>query len=169
MTEIWIERRKWPDKPHYAHSGWILGEDDHGLWIELRVGSPIYRGDDIAFHGTGGGLMLAPAHQGWLAWFPEFGDFELYVDIIDGVTRSDSGITMVDLDLDLIRRRNGEVELLDEDEFALHQIEFGYSADMIEHAEYEAARVLRDVKAGVEPFGGRTATAWMARRNGSQD
>jgi hypothetical protein len=46
MTEIWAERRK---------------------WIELRAGNPVYRGEDILFLGSGGGLMLAPPEDGWLA------------------------------------------------------------------------------------------------------
>ena len=76
--------------------------------------------------------MLLPPSDGWLAWFPEFGDFEPYVDIVAGVTRTESSVTMVDLDLDVIRRRNHEVELLDVDEFQAHQVQLGYPDDLIE-------------------------------------
>ena len=100
---MWVERLKWPDVPHYRHLGWVLGDDEYGLWIELRVGTPVYRRDEILFHGANGGLMLAPKDQGWLAWFPEFGEFDLYVDIVTGLIRTDEGVTMVDLDLDVIR------------------------------------------------------------------
>lgn len=72
MSELWIERRKWPDLPHYGHHGWPLGEDEHGLWIELRVGCPVYRGEELLFHGTGGGLMLAPTHGQWSHGSPSF-------------------------------------------------------------------------------------------------
>jgi hypothetical protein len=47
---------------------WVLGEDDHGLWIELPVGTPVYRGDELLFHGPGGGVIFVPPHDGWLAW-----------------------------------------------------------------------------------------------------
>lgn len=164
MGEIWIERRKWPAAPHYGHSGWVLGEDEHGLWLELRVGSPVYRGDDVLFHGTNGGVMLVPPTDGWLAWFPEFSDFDLYVDIVSGTTRTDTSVTMVDLDLDVIRWPDGSVELVDVDEFDAHQVELGYPAELVAHAEQTAEQVLAAVRSGEEPFAGSTARAWMARR-----
>lgn len=165
--EIWIERRKWPQTSHYGHAGWILGEDEHGLWLELRVGSPVYRDEEVLFHGTSGGLMLVPPEDGWLAWFPEFGDFELYVDIASGTTRTQSSVTMVDLDLDVIRRRDGSVELLDEDEFALHQVELAYPVQLVQHAERMADHVLRAVRSKVEPFDGVAAREWMTQRTDS--
>lgn len=164
MREIWVERRKWPKAPHYGHAGWVLGEDHHGLWLELRVGSPVYRGEELLFHGTGGGLMLVPPVDGWLAWFPEFGDFDLYVDIVSGTTRTESSVTMVDLDLDVIRRRDGSVELLDVDEFEAHQFALAYPGDLIEHAERTAEHVLAAVRADAEPFAGSAAAEWMTRR-----
>lgn len=166
VQEIWIERRKWPNSPHYGHRGWVLGEDHHGLWLELRVGSPVYRGEELLFHGTTGGLMLVPPSDGWLAWFPEFGDFELYVDIVFGTARSETSVTTVDLDLDVIRRRDGMVELIDVDEFAAHQVELGYPTELIDHAERLATTVLSAVNADEEPFSGVTAQTWMNQRRG---
>lgn len=101
--------------------------------------------------------MLVPPINGWLAWFPEFGDFDLYVDIVSGRTRTESAVTMVDLDLDVIRRRDGSIELLDVDEFELHQVELAYPERLIKHAELVAERVLKEVDAGAEPFGGSAA------------
>ncbi len=163
VREIWIERRKWPASPHYGHAGWVLGEDRHGLWLELRVGSPVYRGDELLFHGTTGGLMLVPPSDDWLAWFPEFGDFELYVDIVSDTTRSEASVTTVDLDLDVIRRRDGGIELLDVDEFEAHQVELAYPTELIDHAERTAQHVLAAVRGGVEPFAGSAAKAWMSK------
>jgi uncharacterized protein len=167
VREIWVERRKWPQAPHYGHAGWVLGEDEHGLWLELRVGSPVYRGEEVLFHGTSGGLMVVPPDDGWLAWFPAFGDVELYVDVVSGTTRTESSVTMVDLDLDVIRRRDGSVELLDEEEFALHRVELEYPAQLIQHAERMADHVLGAVRANVEPFAGAAALGWMTRRTDS--
>ena len=154
MSELWIERRKWPDLPHYGHHGWPLGEDEHGLWIELRVGCPVYRGEQLLFYGTGGGLMLAPTHGRWLAWFPEFGLFEVYVDIVTDMRQSATELIMIDVDLDIVRTREGEVHLLDEDEFALHQVRYGYSEEMI-------ARALET--ADEAPFDARSSATWIAQ------
>jgi uncharacterized protein len=109
--------------------------------------------------------MLAPKDQGWLAWFPEFGEFDLYVDIVTGLIRTDEGVTMVDLDLDVIRYRSGEVQLLDEDEFALHQVELSYPPQIVEGARRQAEFVLNAVRAGAEPFGGQRAAEWTAKVN----
>jgi uncharacterized protein len=164
MRELWVERRKWPASPHYRHAAWVLGEDGHGLWLELRVGSPVYRGEELLFHGTSGGSMLVPAADGWLAWFPQFGDLELYVDIVVDTARTETTVTMVDLDLDVVRRRDGTVELLDQEEFEAHQIDLGYPDHLIDHAERMAAQVLTSVRAGDEPFAGIAAKRWMRRR-----
>lgn len=163
MTEIWLERRKWPDRPHYGHAGWIIGEDEHGVWIELRIGSPVYRGPELLFHGTAGGLMCAPRGGGWLAWFPEVADFELYVDIVMGITHAPGSITMVDLDFDVIRYRTGEVRLLDEDEFEQHRVELSYPRPIVDAARVDAALVLEAVRSGDEPFAGVAAARWAQR------
>lgn len=165
MREVWVERRKWPAAPHYAHAGLVLGEDHHGLWLALPVGSPVYRGDELLFHGTSGGLMLVPPTDGWLAWFPEFGELELYVDVVSGTTRTETSVTTVDLDLDVIRRRNGNVELIDVDEFETHRVELGYPDHLVHHAEKVATQVLAAVHAGEEPFAGAAARAWMTQLN----
>jgi uncharacterized protein len=63
-------------------------------------------------------------------------------------------VTMVDLDLDVLRmRRDGQVQLVDEDEFAEHQARYGYPADVIRQAEESAAWLLMTIRARTEPFG----------------
>jgi hypothetical protein len=160
---IWIERRKWPDIPHYGHEGWHLGEDEHGFWIELRLGSPIYRGDEVLFHGKAAGLMLSPPHGRTLIWFPEHGEVDLYVDIGCDTVRTDTSLVMIDLDLDVVRwRADGRPELIDEDEFAEHQVSYGYTPEMIEQAAADGADVLRAVQANEPPFDGIAAAHWLS-------
>jgi hypothetical protein len=164
VQEIWIERRKWPDHPHYGHAGWILGEDDHGLWMELRTGQPIYRGAELLFHGSTDGMMLSPPHGRTLIWFPVGGPLDLYIDIGCDTVRTDTSVVMIDLDLDVIRHRDtGVAELVDEDEFAEHQVSFGYSAAMVEQAVADGAEVLRAVLANEPPYDGAAAARWLAR------
>jgi hypothetical protein len=163
-TEIWIERRKWPDIPHYGHEGWALGEDEHGFWMELRPGRPVHRGDEVLFIGQWAGLMLSPPHGRTLIWFPQGGDIDLYVDIGCDTVRTDTSLVIIDLDLDVVRHRpTGVAELIDEDEFAEHQVTYGYSASMIEQAAADGADVLRAVQANEPPFDGVAAARWMAR------
>jgi protein associated with RNAse G/E len=45
------------------------------------------------------------------------------------------------------------VLLVDEDEFADHQVRYGYPADVIRRAEEAAAWLIEATRARVEPFG----------------
>ena len=65
-----------------------------------------------------------------------------YVNIATPATWDDGTLRFVDLDLDVIwRADSGEVILDDEDEFALHQVRFGYPSDLIEQARRSGEEV----------------------------
>lgn len=163
VDPIWLERRKWPDISHYRHHAWPLGEDRHGLWMELKKGDPVYRGDDLLFHGADGGLMLLPrGDASWMAWFPASDRFQLYVDIVSHVNRRPDEITMVDLDFDVVRWTDGRVELLDEDEFVEHRLRYGYPDEVADAAITASQQVLGAVQRGDAPFDGAAARRWAA-------
>jgi len=71
-------------------------------------------------------------------------------------------VTMVDLDLDVRRRRRGAVELLDEDEFAAHRVKYDYPPEVVAAAEASFAWLAGAVRERVEPFG-VASHAWLAR------
>ncbi len=69
---------------------------------------------------------------------------------------------MVDLDLDVVRRRPGAtVELLDEDEFAEHSLRYAYPDDVRSAAVAASRELLHAVAAGAGPFGG-AHDSWLA-------
>lgn len=153
MHPAWIERRKWPHTPHYGYGAAWLGQDAYGEWFGQPRHQPIYRGDRVLFESRLRGLVLVPFAQWWMAWFPEGHDeVALYVDIVTPPQRRGSTISMVDLDLDVLRRR-GELELVDEDEFALHQHLYGYPTDLVHFARQAAEDVVRAAADGSGPFG----------------
>jgi uncharacterized protein len=84
------------------------------------------------------------------------------VDIATDLTRTDHSVAVVDLDLDVVRFRTGEVQLLDEDELRLHQVELDYPADIIELARRQADDVQARVTIGATPFDGERAAVWQA-------
>jgi protein associated with RNAse G/E len=60
---------------------------------------------------------------------------------------------MVDLDLDVVRRRaDRSVSIVDQDEFAEHQIRYGYPAGVIAAAERAAERLHAAIIGGRQPF-----------------
>ena len=68
---------------------------------------------------------------------------------------------MVDLDLDVIRTRDGDLLLDDEDEFDQHRVLLGYPADVVELARGTAERLMMAGAAGHEPFG-EAGGRWLA-------
>ena len=65
----------------------------------------------------------------------------------DGAT-----IRWVDLDIDIRCYLDGSLEVLDEDEFAQHRVELGYSDEIVEHALAARDEMLRLARAGAFPF-----------------
>jgi predicted RNA-binding protein associated with RNAse of E/G family len=72
----------------------------------------------------------------------------------------------VDLDLDVIERFDGAVFVDDEDEFALHQVSYGYPPEVVAAAQAECARVDAELRAGAAQFAEPLASAWRSRLAG---
>ncbi len=70
---------------------------------------------------------------------------EVYCDITTPARwESDDTVHLIDLDLDVVRRRaTGLVELLDEDEFAEHRARFGYPDDVVAEARGRGTAAVR--------------------------
>ncbi len=123
-----------------------------GIWLGMLPGRPVYRGDRELFVADGLGVTLVPRDHWWMAWFAFDRDFSLYVDIVTPPVVRGTSITMIDLDLDVIRWSDGRVELLDEDEFEDHRVRLGYPDDVVAGALASGRHVLAAVQAGEPPF-----------------
>jgi uncharacterized protein len=101
--------------------------------------------------------MLFP-YAGW--WTAVFNgppaEAEIYCDIATPPQWPHPGeVTMIDLDLDVCRRRADQsVALLDEDEFAQHRSRYDYPHDVVAHATDAAAWLYEALSNGTEPFAG---------------
>ena len=167
---------KWGGHPHWEWVGTYLGADTHGDWWYSPPGTRCVRpGRD--FREEHGWVSLAPSTGAWAAGFyPAAKDVRIYVDMTtepvwqrrDG--RSDHWgadgpeweVTMVDLDLDVVLTRDGNLFLDDEDEFLAHRESLGYPPDVVALAERTSTDVLRAVAEGREPFGS-VGHAWLDR------
>ena len=67
------------------------------------------------------------------------------------MTFGETEFTMIDLDLDVVKKRDGTVYVDDEDEFAEHQVQFGYPRSTIEAAQKECDWLVQAVQTE-EPF-----------------
>jgi uncharacterized protein len=145
--------RKYDGTAHRDYPARRLAEDDLGTWLGVSAGTrSVYHGrpsvEQIPF------VVLVP-HDGW--WTGMFNPpprtSEVYCDITTPAEWDGDIVRIVDLDLDVVRRRaTGAVELRDEDEFAEHRERFGYPDDVAENAEEAARWLLTALGDGTEPF-----------------
>jgi hypothetical protein len=157
-----LERRKWPDRPHYRHRGTVLGSDAHGVWLATHP-QPFYVGDEFAFEAVTWAAQLVPHTGGWWAAFlPHDAGFDLYVDIGTPPRWNGRHVSMIDLDLDVVRWKGRPVEIADADEFATNAQTYCYPADVIADAQATADAILDAVRNERPPFDG-TGRAWLGR------
>ena len=156
-----LEFTKWGGTPHWHYDMRVLGTDSFGTWFGAHRGAEIQRGDEPPIQWPCDFVVLVPTAGTWVATFNAAGATELYIDITGPVSYDGTTIRADDLDLDVVRTRAGEVRLLDEDEFELHQRVYGYPADVVGAARASAAHLMREVSAGAEPFATR-GSVWLA-------
>ncbi|HXW46135.1 MAG TPA: DUF402 domain-containing protein [Streptosporangiaceae bacterium] len=153
--EVRVVYTKYDGSLHWHQMARYLGEDEHGIWIGAPAGSTTRRGSEPAIVVEQAMVGLFPHGQWWTAFFnADPARTEIYCDITTPPRWPDeSEVTMVDLDLDVVRRRaDQQVLLLDEDEFAEHQVLYRYPAEVISAAEEAAAWLQQEIKDGAEPF-----------------
>ena len=171
--EVRVVVRKYDGSLHWHYPMTRLGEDEFGVWLGAPAGTVYRRGEpghETAVVAVEDDRVMLVPHDAW--WTAEFQAAPAHLDAYCDVatpstwTRTDetSGeVTMVDLDLDVCRVRDDmSVFVDDEDEFAVHQVRYGYPADVVRRAEAAAAWLTTALRGGVEPFGDHYRT-WLDR------
>jgi uncharacterized protein len=155
---------KWGGKKHWTYTLEPLGEDEWGQWFGGRKGIWLQRGDEEPVEQPHDFVQLVPKTSWFIACFNRPGPqtLNLYVDVTTPPTITGDVIEAVDLDLDVLRTRDGLVLLDDEDEFEEHQVLYGYPPEIIAGARASADRLMAAVAAGDEPFGG-VGDNWLVR------
>ncbi|HWS34567.1 MAG TPA: DUF402 domain-containing protein [Actinoplanes sp.] len=146
---------KWGGRRHWVYRLEELGEDEHGQWFAGRTGTVMRRGEEPPVMYPHDFVNLVPAAGLWIATFSAVGPGDRIAVYIDVTTRpwiDGEAIHAVDLDLDVIRQEDGEVRVLDEDEFADHQVLYGYPPEVVEQARATTDDLVARLSAGVQPF-----------------
>ncbi|HEY2668888.1 MAG TPA: DUF402 domain-containing protein [Rugosimonospora sp.] len=147
-----VEYTKYDGSAHRGYPALRLGEDGHGVWLGVpeprRAQGDAYKYDDPY-------VLLVPRDAWWTALFnapPR--RTEVYCDIATPATWVDAHLVrLVDLDLDVRRRRaESTVELVDEDEFEVNRLRFGYPDDVVSNAWSAAHWLVKALSDGTEPF-----------------
>ena len=145
--------QKYDGTAHRDYPARRLTEDDLGIWLGVTAGTPsVYHGrasvERIPF------ILLVPHSAHWTGMFnPPPRTSEVYCDITTRARWEGDTVHLIDLDLDVVRRRaTGLVELRDEDEFAEHRERFGYPEDLVREAHLAADWLMGALGDGTEPF-----------------
>jgi|SRR6185437_4021453 len=169
--DVRVVYTKYDGSLHWNFTMRYLGEDEHGIWLGAGPGLVGRRGHDHEVVFKEAQVLLFPRPDGgardawWTAAFNAApARTEIYCDIATPARWPDPGqVTMVDLDLDVVRRRADQrVEIVDGDEFDEHQRRYGYPAQVTREAEQAAAWLRHALSAGAEPFAG-DYRGWLAQ------
>ncbi|WP_460629242.1 DUF402 domain-containing protein [Intrasporangium mesophilum] len=168
---------KWGGGPHWEWAGRYLGADVHGHWWYAPPGTRCVR-PGMDFEEAVGWVSMVPHIGAYAAGFyPDPKEISVYVDMTteprwqrrtpgsqlgDGPDAPLWEVAMVDLDLDVVLTREGDLYVDDEDEFEQHRVELGYPAEVVALAQHWRDVVLDAVAAGDEPFGS-VGPGWLRR------
>jgi hypothetical protein len=159
-----IRFTKWGGRRHWRYPVQPLGEDRHGRWFGARAGILLRRGFEDPIVQPHDFIVLVPADGCWIASWngPGESDISIYVDVTSKPTFQSGVVSAVDLDLDVVQHRDGTVRVLDEDEFAEHQVLYHYPAAVVAQAQATTDDLVARLTAGAEPFG-KAGSAWLQR------
>jgi len=160
---ITVEMTKWGGRPHWRWTGLYLGADEQGDWLGYPAGTH-YARPGKAFDADWVSVGVVPRHDA--AHLTVFNRpnatvrAEIYVDMATPPEWDGDVLRSIDLDLDVVRRWDGTVEIVDQDEFEAHQIAYGYPPEIITMTEESAERVYAAVSGGSAPYDG-SAERWF--------
>src|ERR1044072_1090116 len=165
---VQVTYRKYDGALHWNMRMRRLGEDEQGVWLGLPANSVSRKGYGPEVPTPDAYVTLFPRGTWWTAVFNDAPrSTEVYCDITTPVEWvSADEVTMVDLDLDVLRKRaDGATLRVDQDDFAEHQVRYGYPAEVITQAEAARQCLMEAVGGGAEPFG-EAYRPWLAMVSG---
>jgi uncharacterized protein len=161
--EVRVVYTKYDGSLHWHMTARYLGEDEHGIWLGAPARTPVQRGSEPPVILMEPWVELVPDGLWWTATFnAPPARTEIYCDIgTPPRWPHPAEVTMADLDLDVLRRREDQqVLIVDQDEFAEHQVRYQYPAEVISQAEQAAAWLDDAISTRTEPFGSHYLT-WL--------
>jgi protein associated with RNAse G/E len=167
LSMVQVVFLKYDGRPHRSYPARWLGEDHNGSWLGVVAGTPARVDGDRETVREEPYVLLVPGRAWWTAMFnapPRRS--EIYCDVTTPATWSGRReVTVVDLDLDVRRRRWGEIERLDVEEFEKHREVFGYPEDVVSAATAASLWLLDALGDGTEPFASQFRP-WLAQVSG---
>lgn len=162
-TRLNFRWRKWDGGAHWVHDCIYLGSDQWGDWFGQLPGwgssrpgrSFIADYENITLVPPSGDYAYthnAPPHR-----------TRVYIDLGWDVRWRDGEPTGIDMDLDVVDRKDGGIYIDDRDEWDEHRVAYGYPADVVETLDALASSLEAQVRAHEAPFDEATGRRWLDR------
>ena len=163
MVLIHVDQREWPNRLHWQYEVVLLGEDEYGIWLHAPSDTIAKQGDEPSRPLGAGFVGLVPRDEWWIVeFYTDHPWHSVYVNIGTPSVWDGDRVTQIDLDLDVVRKTDGTIEVLDEDEFADHQLQYFYPPHIIAAARAATDDAVETVGRRGEPFGS-AADPWIAQ------
>jgi hypothetical protein len=162
LSVVW-DSVKFDGSPHRSVDVLGLGTTDDGRWLFLSEGTLVRRPHRGDYLHPCDAVVLVPPEGLWIATWLVAWDPALYVDLAQQVTVDDERVVTIDLDVDVIRRRSGEVATLDVEEFDLHRRQLGYPSALVTAVRRETQRLADAIAREQPPFRSAPTTPTLLR------
>ena len=154
---IKIKALKFPDIPHYEWEGEILEKTEHYLLVLCKSGRELihHTKNEVYIINTTS-IEYFPLKKWYTAAMEiEEGTGALisaYCNIAMPSVLNQNEISFIDLDLDFIKRKNEDWEVVDEDEFEINSMKFQYPEELKNEALKALEKLKQDVANSIFPF-----------------
>jgi protein associated with RNAse G/E len=149
---VWDEL-KFDGSPHRSCEVVDLGTTAEGRWLFIAAGTRVVRPEGRSYDHPCDAITLVPVEGLWTAVWLAGWDPELYVDVARRVSVEPDRVVTIDLDVDVVRRPGGAVEVLDLDEFEEHRRTFGYPEDLVDEVHRTTDFLVNAIGEQRPPFG----------------
>ncbi|PAF35717.1 hypothetical protein CHH69_11750 [Terribacillus saccharophilus] len=154
---IHMKSLKYPDIPHYEWKGHLLRKTPEYVMVLCESGREMkHHTKNTTFTMNVTSLEYFFLKEGYtIAMEIEEGKIHsYYCNIAMPSVLNGNQLSFVDLDLDLVKGRNEDWMVVDEDEFETNSVKYGYPAELKEYALKSLNVLQKKIKAASFPFDG---------------
>lgn len=150
-----IKSLKYPDIPHYEWEGEILEKTEDYLLVRCKSGRKLihHTRNDVYIINTPS-IEYFPLKK-WYTAAMEVENGALisaYCNVAMPAVLNQNELSFIDLDLDFVKRKNENWEVVDEDEFEVNSMKYQYPEELKNEALKALEKLKQDVVNGIFPF-----------------
>lgn len=151
---IRIQAQKYPNIPHYEWEGELLEHTDEYVLVLCKPGRKLIHLSKNQVFTINNTSLEFFSLKDWftVAMQVEQGKITAYYCNVATPSKFGEILSFVDLDIDLVKERGKEWEVVDEEEFKMNQVKYQYPTEMINRAIATTAQLKQKALHSVFPF-----------------